>query len=156
MHKRKGVSPIIATLLLILIAIAAGVATYAFVAGWISGATKNTNAQQANLVLDSAEASASGSISFNNNTYQFAVYVRNIGGINAEISAIYLTAPDGTYEKVDMTGVAANPGLTIAPYSTTALYFNATTVTVKAGNVYTVKVVCNDGSALIFNVRAHA
>jgi len=56
MLKRKGVSPIIATLLLILIAIAAGVATYAFVAGWISGATKNTNAQQASLQLDSAEA----------------------------------------------------------------------------------------------------
>ena len=42
LKQKKGISPIIATLLLILIAIAAGVIVYAYVVGFIGSSTSNS------------------------------------------------------------------------------------------------------------------
>ncbi|MEN3052174.1 MAG: archaellin/type IV pilin N-terminal domain-containing protein, partial [Candidatus Methanosuratincola petrocarbonis] len=48
---KKGVSPIIATLLLIVIAVAAAVVTYSFVMGFI-GTSTNPSGQQGQLTYD--------------------------------------------------------------------------------------------------------
>ena len=52
MKERKGISPIIATLLLILIAIAAGVIVYAYVIGFIGNSTSNSGGTTNTLSID--------------------------------------------------------------------------------------------------------
>jgi len=139
-RKRRGISPVIAVLLLILIAVAAGVMTYAFVIGWVGGATKSTPAAQGQLSLDYATASSS--------TGTIEAYVRNVGGINEEIVKAYVTAPDGSVTPIDIS-----PAVSIAPNS---VGYVSLSVTMTEGYVYTVKLVCQDGTSLVFQVRAHA
>lgn len=72
-NKKRGISPIIATLLLILIAIAAGVVVYAYVIGFIGNSTQNSGATTDTLSIDQ--------VSFSSKTASFPVtaYVRNEG-----------------------------------------------------------------------------
>jgi archaeal type IV pilus assembly protein PilA len=51
-RKKKGISPIIATLLLILIAIAAGVVVYAYVIGFVGNSTSNSGGSTDTLSID--------------------------------------------------------------------------------------------------------
>ncbi len=51
-RKKKGISPIIATLLLILIAIAAGVVVYAYVIGFVGNSTTNAGGSTDTLSID--------------------------------------------------------------------------------------------------------
>jgi len=138
--RRRGISPVIAVLLLILIAVAAGVMTYAFVIGWVGGATKSTPAAQGQLALDYATADAG--------TGTIEAYVRNVGGVNEEIVKAYVTAPDGSVTPIDIS-----PSVSIAPND---VGYVSLSVSMTPGYVYTVKLVCLDGTSLVFQVRAHA
>ena len=70
---KKAISPIIATLLLILIAIAAGVVVYAYVIGFVGNSTSNTGSSQNQISIDDlAVASATSS-------FPATVFVRNLG-----------------------------------------------------------------------------
>jgi flagellin-like protein len=76
-NKRKAISPIIATLLLILIAIAAGVVVYAYVLGFVGNTTTGQPSGQTNITSDSQSLKAStGSIQF---------ILKNVGGKTATI-----------------------------------------------------------------------
>ena len=71
--EKKAISPIIATLLLILIAIAAGVVVYAYVIGFVGNSTTNTGSSQNQISIDNlAIASATSS-------FPATVFVRNLG-----------------------------------------------------------------------------
>ena len=83
---KKGVSPIIATLLLIVIAVAAAVVTYSFVMGFIGGVGTGQSGQ-AQFVVDT----------YNVNTSHATIYVRNIGTKNVGLNAVYINGqPVGT------------------------------------------------------------
>ncbi len=80
MFTRKAVSPIVATVLLIIIAVAAGVLIWVWLHGF---AEKNPTAQptlQEQFKIDS--------VSVNDGTV--TVYVRNIGQVEDNISAVYI------------------------------------------------------------------
>ena len=143
--KRKGVSPIIAVLLMILIAIAAGIMVYAFIAGWIGGATAGTTVVQGQLTVDFATA----------NTTNITIFVRNVGGVQVRLEAIYVTAANGSLiytntslAKADLT---INPGEVI---NFTIPFKGDDPINLEVGNVYTVRLVASDGSTLVFSVRA--
>ena len=77
---KRAFSAVIASLILMLLAVAAGVVVYAYVMGWIGGATQNpTHTGQMQFDSLSATAATNGSIQ---------VYVRNIGGINLSFQHI--------------------------------------------------------------------
>jgi len=141
--RRKAISPVIATLLLIVIAIVAGIAVYGFVTGWIGGTTKSTGSQKGSLALDYAEADASGA------TGVIKAYVRNVGGVAVKITEAYIESPNGTVEQV--TGLA----VTIDPQQVALVTINSANA-FTVGYVYTVKLVASDGTSLVFSVRAHA
>ena len=85
---RKAISPVIATLLLILIAIAAGVVVYAYVTGFVQGTTSAPPPGQSVWSFDKAAASSSeGSL--------VQLYVRQEGASNGQIDQIYQTSPSG-------------------------------------------------------------
>lgn len=140
--KRAGVSPIIAVLLLILIAIAAGVMVYAFVAGWVGSATSGTTVAQAQLAIDYVEGSGT----------LVTIYVRNVGGVSAQIDTIYVYEAGGALINVPST----NPTLPviIAPGDTQKFQLTLS-MGLDSGNVYTVKVIASDGSTVISSFKAH-
>jgi len=77
---RKGVSPIIATLLLIVIAVAAAVVTYSFVMGFLTPG--GTTTPQGVLSVDSYNFATNGSETL-------TVYIRN-SGQTVTCSAVYV------------------------------------------------------------------
>ena len=140
---KKGISPVIATLLLILIAIAAGVAVYMYVTTWIGTSTSTTAVAQAEIQIDAADLDT-------NSNEALRVWIRNIGGVTAKVTAVYLLDSDGAVVWQD-TQVSQD----IAP-SDVWEYTNSTNVTgVNVGYSYIVKVVCSDGATTTYTVKAH-
>ena len=165
-HRRQGISPIIAVLLLILIAIAAGVMVYAFVAGWVGSATSSTTVAQAQLSIDFADAIDAAAPHKDNIT----VYIRNIGSSTVIIDSIYVAQSSGgevswnivekgddasvdygnSYPELNLQDLTINPGEVIAINITFGTY------TLQAGTLYTVRIVAQDGAATVFSVKAHS
>ncbi len=155
---RKGISPIIATVLLILIAIAVGIVVYAFAAGWIGSRFSEAAGPQAILAIES---------SYYNGTH-FILYVRNDGAINVNITAAYITHPNGTTVPAfwppapDQLNVTTpNNKSVLVPANGTAVAVTIGDFTkygngafVSSGNVYTIKLVATDGSTVTVRVRA--
>ena len=96
---RKAISPILATLLLIVIAVAAIVVTYAWIMTYMSSA-----GQQAGVLLkkDAPCLWQSGNIT---------IYVRNTGTSDAEIDAVYVNSePQSTVTYDEATRIVGKDG----------------------------------------------
>jgi len=138
-NSKKGVSPIIATLLLIVIAVAAGVVTYTFVTGFIGSSTSQTG-PTGTLSVDA--------YSFDSSTGNLTAYIRNSGSKAVTISNIYF---NGTLlTNTSSTYWLSSTDLTVG--SVTTLSIVGTYITNPA-NANTVKIVCTDGTQLEFSVR---
>jgi flagellin-like protein len=98
-QNKKGVSPIIATLLLIVIAVAAAVVTYAFVTGFIGTATTNAN-QPGQMSVDSYQITGPNAV---------IAYVRNTGTKNLNVTTAYLDGLIAT--GIPATGVPLSTGI---------------------------------------------
>ncbi len=79
LKSKKAISPILATLLLIVIAVAAIVVTYA----WIMTYTSSTTAQAGIMLKKDA-------VSWNEENSTIVIHVRNTGTADATIDAIYI------------------------------------------------------------------
>ena len=167
---RKGISPIIATVLLILIAIATGIVIYAFMAGWIGTRFSASSGPQAILVIESGYYNKTGNY--------FVVYVRNDGSANVNISRAYVIDSAGnaylanTVTRNTSLSSLSKPAvgeLTYSPTGATYLipaevYANGTAIpvaiyvdnspSITPGYVYTVKVIGSDGSEASIRIRS--
>ncbi|MEN3056480.1 MAG: archaellin/type IV pilin N-terminal domain-containing protein [Candidatus Methanosuratincola petrocarbonis] len=133
---KKGVSPIIATLLLIVIAVAAAVVTYSFVMGFI-GTSTNPSGQQGQLTYDA--------YTFDADSGTLSVYIRNTGTKTVTIQNCYV---NGIQNSTSLVGTT-----TIAPGAVERI--NATDYTgITSGVGYTVRFVCTDGTILEFTAVA--
>lgn len=128
MKNKKAFSAIIAALILMLIAVAAGVVVYAYVMGWIGGVQTNPPGQGI-IVIDSINAV---------DTQNATVYVRNAGTIPVTVSAIYI---DGANATINNTAVDLN----INVESVKAVIIKPAS-DLTSGESYLVKVVCTDGT----------
>jgi len=142
MELRKGISPIVATVLLILIAIATGIVIYAFAAGWVGTRFSEATGPQAILVVEKAFSNTT-------DTKHFTLYVRNDGAGPAKIVRAYVTSPDGTTEKIDLTNA-----ITINPGETEEVDVTPNNISIESGKVYTIKLVSSDGAEVTVRVRA--
>ncbi|MEM3486126.1 MAG: archaellin/type IV pilin N-terminal domain-containing protein, partial [Candidatus Methanomethyliaceae archaeon] len=149
---RRGVSPIIATLLLIVIAVAAAVVTYTFVMGFVGTGTQTSSTAQSQLSYDSYSVNGTSSSSIK-------VYLRNIGGKTAVVNAVYVDGNLFTYEDAaNETHVFSNltspqwtlfvtdpdnPTTSIDVNQVGRLYIQSTT---PAGNTQRIRIVCADGT----------
>jgi archaeal type IV pilus assembly protein PilA len=124
--KSKAISPIIATLLLILIAIAAGVVVYAYVIGFVGNSTGNTGSTQNDISIDQVYI-ASATTSFPS-----TVYVRNLGpAVESFDVGFYLKSSTLSSQLAPAVSLQGNTvGATITVTSVTLAYASATTVTV--------------------------
>ena len=163
--QRKGVSPIIATLLLIAITVAAGVIVYVFVTG-LSGTLTKSGGNQV------TEQISLDSYNFQSTNF-LTMYLRNTGTGSVTVSAVYFNGAAAqffgscgtlTTASTSETVVISSGSTTIlaAPTSTTAAEAAQQTCQlnvfdmgpVSAGTSYQVKVVTSDGGLFPFNVVA--
>lgn len=135
---KKAISPILATLLLIVIAVAAIVVTYAWIMTYMSSATG-----QAGVLLKKDAV--------NWQTGKIVVYVRNTGTSDATIDAAYI----GT----SSANLTLQTGVTYEPTSKIVLQNGGTiTITVTyswtSKTMYYFRIVPAVGEALVFNEQA--
>ena len=158
-RKRRAISPIIATLLLILIAIAAGVVVYAYVIGFIGNSTSNTGNNTSVISIDNACVAVTAA---DCGSKYLSVTVRNVGSTSIPApsdtvsAAVYLSdVTSGSAPAATVTCLASatsvSPGAT---YTCTATAW--TTAPSNAGDLITIKVVNPDGGAATTSVKSIA
>jgi FlaG/FlaF family flagellin (archaellin) len=135
-RSKKAFSAVIASLILMLLAVAAGVVVYAYVMGWIGGTTQNPT-RTGQMQFDSLSAKAA--------TNNIQMYIRNVGGTNLTISKIYVEGFDAANQTAITTGTTLgvqNVDFVNVTYTMTKNYF------------YEVAVVCKDGTTVSQSVQA--
>lgn len=130
----RGFSPVIAALILMLLAVAAGVVVYSYVMGWIGGATQTPGGTKGDLQFDSLW----------HNTSHIIFTVRNVGHKTITPEKIYVdgvskTAASGSFAALDPL---AESEQIIVAHSLTASHFCE------------VKVTCTDGTVASQSVEA--
>jgi flagellin-like protein len=140
---RKAVDPIIATLLLIAIAVAAGIIVYVYVNSLAGGLTGGGGEQVSGQV-------SMDSYSFTSST--LTVYVRDTGGssVTLDSSAFYL---DGIPQTDGGTGTGSCAAASYA-LSTGTECFVKFTVSSTAGTSYTLKLLDVAGGTYVFSVTS--
>jgi flagellin-like protein len=78
-NNKKAISPIIATLLLILIAIAAGVVVYAYVIGFVGNSTTGSGVENTNITTDEVALKAATGVT--------TLIVKDVGGSTAVLGS---------------------------------------------------------------------
>ena len=142
---RKGISPIIAVLLLVIIAVAAAVLTYLWVLGYIGTVQQQggTQSLQERIKVEGIEVEG-GSIT--------DVYIRNIGDVNANISTIYLVEPSGSVKGVcDKIWLELAPGQLNSVAITGDCGSTSGDFSVEVGETYVVKVVTASGAEAAYS-----
>ena len=135
--EKKAISPIIATLLLILIAIAAGVVVYAYVIGFIGNQTASSPPIGTDQIALNAVSYTSGATSI-------GAYVQDIGQSAVNISAMYVYYGNGSLsQQATMSSTSINPGKTAD--------ISGTITALTTGQYYFVKVVTSNGQVATSN-----
>ena len=138
LRSKTAFSAVIASLILMLIAVASGVVVYAYVMGWIGNASQSS-ANTGVISIDSVTASVSNS--------QVKLYVRNSGASDVVLDKIYIA---GT--AVENKTALPSTGYTLALRNSVYLQFDSQTL--QLGKFYDVKVVCVDGTTVSTSVEA--
>ena len=143
--RRKAISPIIATVLLILIAIATGVIIYAFATGWIGSRTSNSGPSSL-ISIDAASIKLKSGT-----TYSVTVYVRNLGSVPVNLSGIYLLNASGEMLGGNTTtsqwSTSPSSTWTVGPGHVLKVSCSITaSASLKHGYSYVIKVTTNSGS----------
>jgi FlaG/FlaF family flagellin (archaellin) len=123
---KKGFSAIIAALLLMILTVAAGVILYAYVTGWIGGATQGTTVPKGQISIDSMYISSG----------KFEIYIRNVGTQSETVSQVYVNNVQGTF--------TLTPTGTITPGSVTKVEITLASGTPASGDK--IQVTCTDGT----------
>ena len=126
MKNKKAFSAIIAALILMLIAVAAGVVVYAYVMGWIGGVQTNPPASGI-ITIESYT---------NSSLTEGVLYIRNHGTTQLSIDAVYINGATYAISGVNSTTLMAS---SVNPIEFTAKTF-------EAGDL--VKIVCTDGTTV--------
>jgi len=135
--RRKAVSPVIATLLLIVIAVAAAVLTYIWVTGYMGSLQSQAGTQQIQERLKIEGVS----IDTSTNKIQ-TIYVRNIGDVKVNVTTVYLLSSTGSIRTYDSLKQVLVPEELAEIKNLT----NIGEVALTPGTTYIVKVVTSKGT----------
>jgi flagellin-like protein len=135
--RRKAVSPVIATLLLIVIAVAAAVLTYIWVTGYMGTLQSQAGTQQVQERLKIE------GVSVDTNARIQKIYIRNIGDIKVNVTTVYLLSSTGSILAYDPLN---NQVLVPEELAEIENLTNIGGVTLTPGTTYIVKVVTSKGT----------
>ncbi|HKW05520.1 MAG TPA: archaellin/type IV pilin N-terminal domain-containing protein [Nitrososphaerales archaeon] len=135
MKQKKGISPIIATLLLILIAIAAGVIVYEYVINFVGNSTGNNGGGTNTLSIDQFTASSKVT------AFPATVYLRNEGPAAESLNnGFYITGSTNLQLAPAISLALASGSITVTNVAFTATGTNALTVTLTCSGTGTATV----------------
>jgi flagellin-like protein len=145
MTARKAVDPIIATLLLIAIAVAAGIIVYVYVNSLAGGLTSGGGSQVSDQI--SMDAYNFGTLTAP------VITIRDVGSGSISISNIFL---DGQVATLTGTGTPAGcaTGTSIAPTSTCQFTLNTSALGITSGTSHTLKILTTDGGTAVMTIIA--
>ncbi|RLF08115.1 MAG: hypothetical protein DRJ64_01705 [Thermoprotei archaeon] len=128
---KRGVSPVIAVLLLVVIAVAAAVLTYIWILSYTGTLQQQSGTEQLQerIKIDGVQVSG--------NT--LTIYVRNIGDVKVNITSAYLLRNDNVLKSNTGLNVEIDPGQVDSSIQLTG-------VTLDDGQTYVVKVVTLKGT----------
>lgn len=139
LKSKRGISPILATLLLIVIAVAAIVVTYA----WVITFTGSTTSQAGVfLVKENVYWNSTG-------TKTVVIYIKNSGTSDAEVSAVYIGA--SSTNLLPQSSVTYNPTSKLVYASGANILTITVTYSWAADTTYYFKIAPKTGTALEFN-----
>jgi len=129
----KGLSPVIASIILIAVTVAVSVV----VAAWMGGMTIG--------FMGNAEQVSITNIAFvDDTTDTLQVMVTNSGSTPATVSSAFINGVDAT------TGMASSPAQPIAKSSSATITLNLpTSITLDAGSSYQVKLITQKGTSVV-------
>jgi flagellin-like protein len=133
---KKGVSPIIATVILVLIAVAAGVMLWLWVSGFASTTPAQQQALNERIRIDAVQVSTT------DNTTTVTIYVRNIGNSDVKIGAAYILDTTGI---IKATNTSTDKLPTIQPNEVKTVLVSVKSNALSTGYAYVAKVVTING-----------
>lgn len=141
LKSKKAISPILATLLLIVIAVAAIVVTYAWVMTYMGTTTQQAGfmPHQANVAFDNSTG-----------TEKIIIDIQNTGTSSGKITAIYVGTSTSAYQ----TQTTITPTLSATSIDASAIQSFNVTYPWASGTTYYLKVVPSSGAALEFQATA--
>ena len=149
--KTRGIEPIIAAVLLIVVAVIGAVLVYLWFAGYVTRATSQAEqiAASEKLKIEAAELRSDGFIT------EVILYVRNLGGDAARVVHIYVLKPGSiapicSHEMIPP--VIINPG--VVESFTVSLPSGSCISSVDSGFDYVVKIVTRKGTEFAVTVTA--
>jgi flagellin-like protein len=138
---RRGVSPVIATLLLIVIAVAAAVLVYMWTVGYATQMRPTTPETGERLKIEAGVLDSSSG--------QATLYVRNVGGSPARVKTAYLlTTSQDVIERKDGIDVDIDVG------SVQSISISFTSTNVKKDQTYIVRIVTSLGNEFAIELKA--
>jgi len=138
MKKRKGISQVLAVLLLIVVAVSASLLIYLWIMGHIGNIQRESHSKTLQDVIKIDGVEKHPTID-----RVYLIWLRNIGDTNVTLSKIYLL--DATGQKVLYMDVWAGEW-TIAPGQAQYYWFYIPeSVTIEEGELYRIKVVTKNG-----------
>jgi archaellum component FlaF (FlaF/FlaG flagellin family) len=160
--KTKGLEPIVAAVLLIVVAVIGAVLVYLWFAGYVTKATSQAEQMAASEKLK-IEAASLSSVSG-----QASLYIRNLGGDNVTIATVYILKPgtinplcvvdgaDVAYYRPGQTtgGLTGGVQLNLFPGALQLVTFNAQNCGISPGYDYVIKLVTKKGTEFAVTVTA--
>jgi len=156
MSKVKGIEPIVAAVLLIVLAVVGAVLLYLWFAGYVTKATSQAEQISATerLSIEAANLSSTTGVSY--------LYVRNLGGSNVTLATAYLLKPGTVSPLCATSAITVYNGLSTASSTVSTLYpgqdqlvqisFSGCTIT--SGYSYVIKIVTQQGTQFSVTVTA--
>ena len=140
---KKGISPILATLLLIVIAVAAVIVTYAWVMTFTSSTTSQAGAV---LTVENLRFYGSGEDNIE-------IVIRNSGTADAEVVEVYLGEASSDLQKVSSGDIDYEPSSQIISAGS-SLEIDIANADWDSGTRYYFKVVTEEGLSIPFSEEA--
>ena len=133
---RKAVSPVVATVILVLISVVAGVMLWLWVSGFTSASTAQQPVLYERIKVESANITKTGT-----SGCRLIAYVRNVGSVLVNVTTVYLFDSNNTLVMMySLTPVSIKPG------EVKRVAVDITNLAIiKRGLAYTVMVVTGNG-----------
>jgi len=144
--KTKGLEPIVAAVLLIVVAVIGAVLIYLWFAGYVTKATSQAEAMAVSEKLKIEGAS------FTASAREARLYIRNLGGDTVRLVHIYVLRP-GSISPICSDSI--DPAVTINPGAVSTITRTLpSTCTFDAGYDYVIKMVTQKGTEFAVTVTA--
>jgi len=139
----KGISPVIATIILVLIAVVAGVLLWLWTSGFTSVLPAQQQALYERIKIEGVKVDTTTTPN------KVIAYVRNVGNVKVKISTVYILYPNGTIieipSSITVTDLAGTTITSVSPGSVAKVEVTVTSSYYSAGYAYVIKVVTANG-----------